>query len=148
MATDHTSQQREYEKLVRHRFAELDKQNFGIFDDLFASSYVLHLPGRRNPLDLAGTKRLYRRLYAAFPDLEHSIVQQVSDGNRVVTVWEASGTHSGDFMGVPATNKRVRFSGINVYRVSRGKLAESHVTWDLLTLGRQLGVVPAHARLP
>ncbi len=71
--------------MVRRRFAELDKKNFGILDELFVPSYALNLPGMPKPLDLDATKDFYHLLYTAFPDLKHKIIEQVSAGNKVVT---------------------------------------------------------------
>jgi predicted ester cyclase len=125
--------------MVRRRFAELDKGKFTILDELFDSAYVLHFPGILRPLNLATTKRFYEMLYAAFPDLRHTLEEQISARNKVVTRWTARGTHRSDWMGIAATGKRVRFSGINIYTVRRGRLAESRVNWDILGLAQQLG---------
>ena len=84
------------------------------------------------------TKRFYGILYAAFPDLRHTVVEQISTRNKVVTRWTARGTHRADWMGIAATGKRVSFGGINIYTVRRGRLAESHVNWDILGLAQQL----------
>lgn len=134
--------------MVRRRFAELDKKNFGILDELFVPSYVLNLPGMPKPLDLDTTKDLYNTLYTAFPDLKHKIIEQISAGNKVVTRWEASGTHKAAFLGVAATGKKVAFTGINIYTIARGKLSQSHVNWDMLSLMQQIGSVSQRLALP
>lgn len=129
------------EAMVRRRFTELDKKNFGILDELFDPSYLLHFPGVSRPMDLGTTRRFYEALYSAFPDLKHDIAEQVSDGNKVVTRWTARGTHRGEWMGVAPTGKAITLTGINIYTVSRGKLSQSHVTWDILGLLQQIGAV-------
>jgi len=132
--------------MVRRRFRELDKKKFAILDELFDRAYVLNFHGMSNPMGQPATKRFYQELYSAFPDLKHTIVEQVSAGNKVVTRWTATGTHENDFMGAAATGKRINLSGINIYTIRRGKLSESHVNWDLLGLMHQLGAVPSHLR--
>jgi steroid delta-isomerase-like uncharacterized protein len=132
--------------MVRRRFRELDKKNFAILDELFDRGYVLNFDDRSEPMGLPATKRFYQTLYSAFPDLKHTVVEQVSVGNKVVTRWTATGTHKRDFMGVAATDRRVNLSGINIYTIKRGKLSESHVNWDLLGLMHQLSAVPSHLR--
>ena len=134
--------------MVRRRFAELDKHNFGILDELFDRSYDLNLPGLPGPMDLETTKRFYRSLYKAFPDLQHDIAEQVSARDKVVTRWTARGTHQGDWMGVAATGRTVTLSGINIYTVRGGLLAQSHVNWDLLGLLQQLGAVAVRLQAP
>lgn len=136
------------EALVRRRFAELDKKNFAILDELFDPSYVLHFAGISEPMNLDATKRFYRMLYSAFPDLRHTIAEQVSARDKVVTRWTALGTRRGEWMGIPATGRQITLEGINIYTVTCGKLSESHVNWDMLGLMQQLGVVPQRLQVP
>jgi len=131
------------EAMVRRRFAELDNGNFGILDELFAPSYKLNLPGFGKPMNLAATKRFYQSFYGAFAGLKHTIVEQVSAGNQVVTRWTARGTHKGEWMGVKPTARRVSFGGINIYTIDKGKFVSSQVNWDLLGILQQIGGVKA-----
>ena len=62
--------------------------------------------------------------------------------NRVTVQWTFSGTHQGEFMGVAATGKKVKYSGIGVATFAGGKLSETSVASDFLNLWRQLGVDP------
>ena len=130
-----------YEQMVRRRFAELDKGNFAVLDEMFDPGYRLNFPTATTPLSLDATKRFYRALYAAFPDLTHTITEQISARDKVVTRWIAHGTHRGTWMGVAGTGKTISLAGINIYTVKNGKLTESHVQWDLLGLLQQLGAV-------
>jgi steroid delta-isomerase-like uncharacterized protein len=129
--------------MVRRRFREFDKKNFAILGELFDQSYVLHFNGIPQPMGLSDTRRFYEMLYSAFPDLKHTIVEQVSAGNKVVTRWTAAGTHRGKCMGVAATGKQINLTGINIYTIKRGRLTQSHVNWDMLGLMQQLGAVSA-----
>ena len=126
--------------LVVKRFEELDRGNLGVFDEMFAPGYVLRFPGAE-PLDLEQTKQFYASLYAALPDLRHSIEEQVAEGDRVVTRWTARGTHRGDLLGRGGSETEIVFSGINIYRIENGKLAESHVNWDVIGVAHQLGLI-------
>ncbi len=137
----------EMEAMVRRRFEELDRGNFSVLDELFDPSYQLNVPGLPDPLSLDATKRFYQQLYAAFPDLKHTIVEQMSARNKAVTRWVATGTHKGSFMGVASTGNRVEFSGINVYTIEHRKFVQSQVNWDLLTLFRQIGAANLTANL-
>lgn len=123
----------EAKAIVRRRFEELDRGNLGILDELFSRDYTLNFPDRE-PLDLDQTRDFYRQMYSAFRGLRHEVVEQVSEGDKVVTRWRATGRHIGEFMGIPPTNEDVSFSGINIYTFSHDKLAESQVSWDLLGL--------------
>jgi steroid delta-isomerase-like uncharacterized protein len=131
--------------MVRRRFEELDAGNVGILDEMFTDDYVLDFPGDAPPLDLERTKRFYAMLYAAFPDLKHSIEDQIAEGDKVVTRWIARGTHRGELLGIAPTEKRVTLRGINIYRIAGDKLAQSHVSWDIHGLMQQLDATQAPA---
>jgi predicted ester cyclase len=126
--------------LVVKRFRELDRGNLDVLDELFTPDYLLHFPGSEGPLDLEQTKRFYSTLYAALPDLTHTIEEQVAEGDKVVTRWTARGTHRGELLGRASTGVEVVFTGINIYRIEEGKLAESHVNWDVIGIAHQLGL--------
>lgn len=141
MTKPKTSSSDPFETMVRRRFAELDKGNYAVLDEMFDPGYVLNFPTSEAPLTLDQTRRFYRALYGAFPDLRHTIHEQISARDKVVTRWTAHGTHRGTWLGVAATGRPVTLGGINIYTVTNGKLAESHVQWDLLGLLQQLGAV-------
>ncbi len=131
--------------LVRRRFELFDRGNLGVFDELFASDYVFHVPGVEKPLSRAEMQQFYKALYLAIPDLRHTLVEQIAEGDKVVTRWTATGTHrGGPLFGVANSGRQITLRGINIYRIVGGLLAESHVSWDMLGLLQQLGSLPAN----
>lgn len=76
-------------------------------------------------------QQMYRPLLAAFPDLAVTIDDCLEDGNNVVLRWTVSGTHQGALLGVPATGRKVRFSGMTWQRISNGKLVEGGDSWNV-----------------
>jgi steroid delta-isomerase-like uncharacterized protein len=112
-------------------------------DELVSPGYVGHDAARPAPiLGSSGIKESASGYRMAFPDMTLSIAEQVAEGDRVVTRWEAHGTHEGDIFGVTPTGKQVTVTGITVDRYSDGKLIESWTNWDALGLLTQLGAVP------
>lgn len=110
-------------------------------DDLFTPDFVRHDPGR----DLHGTeqnRQFIRGLRAAFPDLRFTVEDQIAEGDKVVVRYRFEGTHLGAFQGMAPTRKQVTYTGILIYRMSGGKIAEQWTEFDLLGLLRQLGVIP------
>lgn len=79
---------------------------------------------------------------AAFPDLHFRIDDLVAEGDKVVTRWTLTGTHTGAFMGIPATGRRISVVGRSLDRIENGMMAEGFDGWDALGLRRQLGAVP------
>ena len=71
-----------------------------------------------------------------------ALEDQIAEGDRVATRWAASTTNTGPVMGVPATGKTVRVTGVNVARFADGKIVESWFNFDMLTLLQQIGAIP------
>ncbi len=128
--------------LVRRVFDEVyNAGNLAAVDQLAASDFVIYMPSQEIR-GRAGTKQYVSALRTGFPDIHFAIEDQVSEGDRVVTRWIASGTHTGDFQGIPPTGKQVRLTGTDIDRIANGKAVEcwSHV--DELGMMQQLGVIP------
>jgi len=81
----------------------------------------------------------------AFSDLHFEVEQILSSGDYVTLRWIATGTHDGELMGIPATNKRVVTHGCTVEELRNGKLVREWVYWDTGNLLRQIGVLPSPA---
>jgi predicted ester cyclase len=77
-----------------------------------------------------------------FPDVRSTIEDLIAEGDKVVARWTSHATHQGEYMGIPPTGREVEFTGISVYRIEAGKIAESWSVEDELGLMRQIGAVP------
>jgi steroid delta-isomerase-like uncharacterized protein len=74
------------------------------------------------------------------PDLHFDVDDTITEKDKLVVYWTITGTHRGEFLGVPATNKKVSFSGITINQIRDGKIIESTVIWDGLGLLEQFGI--------
>jgi len=83
-----------------------------------------------------------------FPDVVSTIEDLIAEGDKVMARWRARATHQGEYMGIPPTGKEVEFTGISVYRIEAGKIAESWNVEDELGLMRQIGAVPESGQEP
>jgi steroid delta-isomerase-like uncharacterized protein len=92
-------------------------------------------------VDPVQAKRNFVGLLAAFPDFHRSMEDIIAEGDKVVARYTATGTHQGEFMGIPATGKRVTFGWITIYRIAAGKVAEEWLLFDQLSLLRQIGAM-------
>ena len=136
----------EENRAVSRRVAEevFNGGNVDLADELYAPDYVLHDPSL--PEDLhgpEGIKRYAAMTLGAFPDIRVAVEDQVAEGDKVVSRWTATGTHTGDLMGIPPTGRRVEISGVTINRFSGGKIAEDWYQSDDLGMMQQLGVVPS-----
>ena len=80
---------------------------------------------------------------AAFPDLHVTLEDVFGEGDKVATRGYFTGTHQGEFNGIPATGKQVKVSYIDLWRLENGKAVDNWVQMDMIGLMQQLGVIPA-----
>jgi steroid delta-isomerase-like uncharacterized protein len=104
------------------------------------------LPGQGPGLE--GLKDILRIMRSAFPDLDFSIKEQIAEGDKVASRFEWEGTHEGEFLGVPATGRRVRVWGIVIDRLEKGRIKDTRIIMDTLGLMMQLGVLPPSSSAP
>jgi predicted ester cyclase len=79
---------------------------------------------------------------AGFPDLHFSVEEQIAEGDKVLTRFEWTGTHRGEFLGVPATGRFVNVWGMVIDRLQGGRIKDTRIIMDSLGLMMQLGVFP------
>ena len=120
----------------------LNKRDLDLHDELVRQDYIEHdpLPGQGEGLD--GIRERYTMLIEGL-DPRFTIEDEIAEGDRVVVRWTNSGTHVGEFLGVPATNRPFSIAGIDIYRVQDGKLAEHWHVVDMYAQLIQLGLLPA-----
>lgn len=130
-------------KLIRNAVEEIwNKGNFDMLKEMVTDDFVIHFP--RPGEEIRGpenVKHFYTDLRKAFPDIHFSIVEQVAEDDKIVTHWSAAGTHKGEFKGIAATGKKVKFTAIDIDKVSNGKFVECWTNIDELGLLQQLGVI-------
>ena len=90
-------------------------------------------PGRE------GVKQLTNMFRSAFPDFKATIDDMIGEGDKVVARQTWSGTHKGEFMGVPPTGKKVSFGVIDIVRIAGGKVVEHWGQMDGMGMMKQLG---------
>ena len=120
----------------------LTQGDLAIADELLAPDCLHHAP---NPLapGVAGVQRWVAALRRAFPDLSAVVEAEVAEGDTVVQRIACSGTHRGDFLGLPPTGRRAAWQLVAIQRLRPdGKCAEHWASWDQLGVLRQLGASP------
>lgn len=120
-------------------------KEYSRMSELFAEGYVQH--GPQTGMEIHGVEEYeetLRMFHTAFPNLESTQEFVFSDdtGEFVCTVYTNRGTHSGEFMGIPATEADVEVPGIAVQRVKDGKIVKGWVAADFNGLLQQIGIAP------
>ena len=80
-----------------------------------------------------------KQFRSAFSDFECDIDELIDDGMRVAVRWTWSGTHTGEFFEIAATGRKIEFSETHLLRISGDRIAEDHVSANLVDLLNQLG---------
>jgi steroid delta-isomerase-like uncharacterized protein len=118
--------------------------NLDLADDLIAPDFVDH--DSAMPEDVHGVegfKEFVRMYRSAFPDIHVEVEDQVAEGDKVATRWRAGGTHEGEIAGVPATGNWVEITGMEISRISGGKIAEIWDNYDVMGMMQQIGAIPS-----
>src|SRR6267143_1043378 len=100
--------------IVRRLYEEVwNKRKLEIISEIISPSHALQAPNiSGSSIGPAAYKRNVSLFFACYPDLRLTIQDIISEKEKVVACWTMSGTHKGDYMGVPATNKKVSVDGI------------------------------------
>lgn len=129
--------------LVRRLVDELQCQHdLGAIDRYVAPTFVDHSAGPGTPPDRDGAKKFFQAFFEGVPDLRAEIHEQAAEGTKVFTYKTFHGTHTGDFMGIPATGRKFSVDLIDILTVVDGQITEHRVVMDQLGLLQQLGLVP------
>ncbi len=129
--------------LVRRYYDEVfNQRNVDLVDELAVEDYVEHdpFPGQGN--GRGDLKARVQAILSAFNPVRFAQEDLVSEGDRVVVRWTQTGTHSGNFMGMPPTGKQFTIAGIDIHDVKAGRMAEHWHVVDMYALLIQLGALP------
>jgi steroid delta-isomerase-like uncharacterized protein len=151
LPSDATSVERN--KAVSRRWIEVfNDRDDAAEADVRARDYVAYAPVSLEPapLDSEAWTRFLAGFVEAFPDLQLRVEDAVGEGDLVAQRVHFEGTHTGEFQGLPPTDRKVTFSGLELNRFVDGRVAEHWFQMDSLTLLQQLGlvVVPGPRLLP
>ncbi|MGF1472298.1 MAG: ester cyclase [Rubrobacteraceae bacterium] len=134
---------KENERVIRRVFDELlNGGNADVAEELISPDYVEHSPLSDQATGVDGLKERVSMLRSAFPDFHYDLEDLISGEDKAVSRWTMHGTHEGEFMGLEPTGRRIEVSGIDIYRISGGKVAEHWHEMDTLRMMQQLGAIP------
>jgi len=120
--------------IVSRLWEEVWNQNkLTVCDEIFDAEYAAHEKG------------FVPVMRAVFPDIHFDVEDMIAEGDKVVSRYTVTGTHQGEFMGIPATGKPVKITTIWIHRLADGRIVEGRDwgEWDRLSLLEQLGALSA-----
>ena len=128
---------------MRRAYDLINTGDIAGFGELVADDFVEHdeLPGLEPTKE--GVVALFTGYRAAFPDLHMTAEDVITEGDRAVARVTATGTQTCDWMGIPASGKRIEVRLIDIMRFDdAGRICQHWGVMDMLSMLQQLGVVP------
>jgi predicted ester cyclase len=140
---------KENKALIRRYFEAIDRPDASpdLLDQYIDASIIVHDPPPGFPTDLEGLKKQFAMFQASTPGY-HSVDVLIAEGDKVAGRITGYGTHEGDLLGIPRTGKKIRMSGMVIWRIKQGKIVETWGVNDTLSLLQQLGVLPPLGKPP
>jgi steroid delta-isomerase-like uncharacterized protein len=134
----------EENKAVVRRFVEefWNEGNPATADQLMAVDATIQMP-TGEIVNVDGLKRFAATWRESFPNWHSTFEDLIAEGDRVAERWTGRGTHRGELQGIPPTGKSVQVPGSVFYRIAGGKIVEFRGQLDLMSLMRQLDVIPS-----
>ena len=114
--------------------------NLSVLEEIVHPDYCYESPTETME-GIADLKAFAQAFRSAFPDLHISIDDQIAEGEKVSTRISMTGTHRGDFLGLPATDRKVELQGVVLSRLEEGLIKNEWELLDQLALLQQLGIV-------
>jgi steroid delta-isomerase-like uncharacterized protein len=143
VSSSSTEVEQKNKQIVRQFFELLDRHDTDRIGQLLVSStnYYFHIGGMPS-VDWNEHKGLLTGVNNAFPDLHHEIVDMVAERDKVAVRLNVTGTHKGEFQGIPPTGKKLSLYEMGFITIIDGKITEGWISADTMGLLQQLGALP------
>jgi steroid delta-isomerase-like uncharacterized protein len=112
-------------------------------DELVDPDVLIRTPLPIQTTGVEALKQVWAMLLQGLPDLQITVEDVLAEGDKVVCRNTVTGTHHGEYMGVPPTGKSITYNEIFIFRLVDGRIAETWGVVDVLSQLRQLGVFPS-----
>jgi steroid delta-isomerase-like uncharacterized protein len=137
------SAEEQNKQVVRQYIEAFNRQDIERLGQLVLSTnHSFQFSGMHSSMDWNRTKQFYAAFWSAFPDLSAKIEEMVAEGDKVAIPVINTGTHKGEFQGIPSTGKNVSFGGRDFLTLSDGKIVEQRASVDMMGLMQQIGAIP------
>jgi len=128
-------------ELVKGLIEEFNKGNVENWRELFAPEFGYYQPSMTaEPMSIEQTIEAFQRVYKGFPDYSWNIHELIAKGDKVIAWTVFTGTHEGEYGGIPATGHNIRLSIISIFQFKDGKWIETREEENILGFMQQLGM--------
>jgi steroid delta-isomerase-like uncharacterized protein len=143
MASSSSKQEEVNKRIVNQFFELLGRHDTERMERLLVSStqYSFH-PSGMPTMDWNGHKQLLTTITRAFPDLHHDIKDIVAEGDKVAVRLNVTGTHNGEFQGIPPSGRKLSLDEMAFLTLIDGRITEGWITSDTMGFMQQIGAIP------
>ncbi len=135
--------QNNLEKLVEQYQQVWNGGSLAILDKIIAPTFVNHSPGMPNPKPgPEGLKPIVLGMRAGFPDLKYEVLDVVYGKDKIAIRSRITGTHLGNFFGIPATGKKIDIKQMQIEQIKKGQIIAHWRLTDDMSMMKQLGLIP------
>jgi steroid delta-isomerase-like uncharacterized protein len=120
----------------------LRRGNMDKVEELLANDYEHGTPPAGMSPTREGFKEFISMVHRGFSDYDMTVKETISEGDMVVQRWTATGTHDGEFLGLPPSEKEIKFDGTSVYQIKDGKIQKDWTIADMMGMMQQIGAIP------
>lgn len=116
--------------------------DLGLMEKFADPSISVYYPAFPRVIEGAAVyRKILEGFRSSFPDAAVQVEEEIAENDKAVIRWTFSGTHKGQFLGYPATDRNVRWTGITIFRIAGGKVAQERGEEDYLGFLRQSGII-------
>jgi steroid delta-isomerase-like uncharacterized protein len=135
----------EAKRLLARFYDEVNAGNLEVIEELIAEDFVEHEEFPGISPDREGVRQFFTMFRAAFPDMRMEAREVIAEDDLLCCRSTMSGTHQGEFMGMPPTGKRFEVTGFDLVRIRDGQVTEHWGVMDAMKMMQQLGAIPEQA---
>lgn len=130
--------------VVRRLYEEVwNKRRPEVVGELISPSHAVELSEAADSgIGPGAYARNVTQFVTGFPDLKVTVLDVIGEDDKVVALWNISGTHQGAFRGIAPTGRKISVDGITIHQLANGKIMDSFVSVDMWRMMQQLGAVP------
>ena len=137
---------KENKEIVRRMINILNSRDLSNLEEICDEKFVYRANYEIAAQDLNTYKGLLQLSFESFPDLEFSLEDIFSEGDKVHMIYKMEGSHEGEYLGIPPSNNKIDHGASSVLTVKNGKITEQHDFYDMLTFLKDLGAVSEEVR--
>lgn len=128
--------------IVRHMLEQVwNERQMDLIEEFYTEDVIQHFVGMSSKTGSESVRKTVNTILHAYPDLQHTIDDEIAEGDKVVSRWTMNGMLHGEMIDVPASGKEVIQSGVTIFHLSNARIDEFWFLTDDPEWMQQLDIV-------